>query len=216
MTPQVGPWGILHTGPSTAKARGPGHMDEARSAPGGGRWFARFDRVTLVLKCARLSASDAGGAALSDEGRWNLMSEKDLRFVWTEASPQQSTAHGHLKCSGHGRTGANRPPPPEAGFAQREPSGFPKPHQTVRFGGLLVSASADLLLLLFSLRCAAPRTFKPSHPPPRALTFARGVAGQPLHLLDVLPRLVLHVSSSFCCWSEPQARRLVCACGARA
>ena len=50
-------------------AQSAGHMEDAAMRPGGGRWCARLDKVTYVLKRPPSSASDAGGAALSDDAR---------------------------------------------------------------------------------------------------------------------------------------------------
>ena len=145
-------------------AQSVGHMDDGRPRTGGCQWFAHLVSATVAFSSGSCANGAPWARTISLVGRWTLRSRKGRAFMWPEAVPQQSTAHDDLECSGHGRTGANRPPPPEAGFAQREPSGFPKPHQTVRFGEAFVSASADFLLF-FSSRCAAAsRTFKPSPP----------------------------------------------------
>ena len=91
-------------------AQSVGHMDEGRPRTGGGQWFAHLVSATVAFSSGSCANGTPWARTISLVGRWTLRSRKGRAFMWPEAVPQQSTAHDDLECSGHGRTGANRPP----------------------------------------------------------------------------------------------------------
>ena len=194
-------------------AQSVGHMDEARPWTGGGQWFAHLVSATVAFSSGSCANGAPWARTISLVGRWAQI-KLDLSRI--HVARGFATAMGCTRRPGVLRTWpdtCHSPPPRRPGFSLgglpiRDVGGckapaFAPPHPR-GWGAFRAPPSPP---------GACPR-LKPTPPLPlvHILTCPVPVAWQvnlPLHHLHVLPRLVLHFSSSSCCWSGPQARACV-------